>query len=122
MKTRKPIKVGVVGCGYWGPNLVRNLRQSSDCQLKVICDANEQRLSHMHRLHPDVATSLQFDDLLNDSDIEAVVIATPVQYHFEMAQAAFNRGKHVFIEKPMTRTQAEAEELVALAERQGLVL
>jgi predicted dehydrogenase len=119
---KKTVKVGVVGCGYWGPNLIRNLRQAADCHLKLICDASEQRLRHMRRLHPEVAMTTQFDEVLNDGEIEAVVIATPVRFHYEMAKACLNAGKHVFVEKPMARTTAEGEELVALAERQGLVL
>jgi predicted dehydrogenase len=123
MKTMQSIiKVGVVGCGYWGPNLIRNLRQSPDCQLKAICDLSEQRLRHMRRLYPEVATTNRFEDLLNDTEIDAVVIATPVRFHYEMAKASLNAGKHTFIEKPMARTVAEGEELVALAEPQGLVL
>jgi predicted dehydrogenase len=123
MKTmKKTIKVGVVGCGYWGPNLIRNLRQTHDCELKLICDASEQRLRHMRRLYPDVATTSRFEDLLNDAEIDAVVIATPVRFHYEMAKASLNAGKHTFIEKPMARTVAEGEELVALAESKGLVL
>jgi predicted dehydrogenase len=120
--TKKNIKVGVVGCGYWGPNLIRNLRSSADCQLKVICDQSETRLAHMRRLHPDVATSNSFEQVLNDPELDALVIATPVGLHFQMAKAALNVGKHVFVEKPMARTGAEAEELVSMAERQGLVL
>jgi len=115
-------KVGVVGCGYWGPNLVRNFRQSADCNLKVLCDASEQRLSHMRRLYPELAMTNQFDDLLNDPELDAVVIATPLRFHYTMAKAALSVGKHVFIEKPIARTEAEAAELVSLAERQGLVL
>ena len=87
--TQKVIKVGVVGCGYWGPNLVRNLKQSSDCHLKLLCDVSEQRLSHMRRLYPDLTTSTNFQDLLNDREIDAVVIATPVRFHYDMAKAAF---------------------------------
>ena len=121
MKTlRKAVTVGVVGCGYWGPNLIRNLRQLPECHLKVICDASDQRLSHMRRLHPDVATTSHFEALLNDAEIDAVVVATPVRFHYEMAKACLEAGKHVFIEKPMARTVDEAEELVALADRQGL--
>ncbi len=120
--TERILKVGVVGCGYWGPNLIRNLRQTPDCRLKVICDASEQRLNHMRRLYPDVATTKDFEQVLADRDLGAVVIATPVRFHYEMAKAALNVGKHVFIEKPMARTEAEAEELVSLADRQGLVL
>jgi predicted dehydrogenase len=119
---KKIVTVGVVGCGYWGPNLIRNLRQSPDCHLKLICDASEQRLQHMRRLHPGVDTTTQFDVLLNDPEIQAVVVATPVRFHYEMAKACLNAGKHVFIEKPMARTVAEAEELVALADQKGLVI
>src|SRR6202040_2498364 len=88
---------------------------------KLICDTDERRLDHMRRLHPDVATTTRFDDLLND-DVEAVATATPVRLHHEMAKACLKAGKHVFVEKPMTRTEVEAEELVALAERQKLTL
>jgi predicted dehydrogenase len=119
---KKIIHVGVVGCGYWGPNLVRNLRQATDCQLKVLCDASEQRLAHMRRLYPEVATTQEYADLLNDRELEAVVIATPVRFHYPMAKAALEAGKHVFIEKPITRTVAEAEELVALARQHGRIL
>jgi predicted dehydrogenase len=120
--TKKTIQVGVVGCGYWGPNLVRNLRQAQDCELTMICDASEPRLRHMRRLHPDVATTTKFEDILADGRVDAVVIATPVRFHYEMAKACLKAGKHTFIEKPMARTQAEAEELVAMAQHQGLVL
>jgi predicted dehydrogenase len=118
----RTIGVGVVGCGYWGPNLVRNFRQSSGCHLKMLCDASESRLSHMRRLYPDLCSTQKFEDLLNDSQLDAIVIATPMRFHYTMAKAALNVGKHVFIEKPMARTEAEGAELVSLAERQGLVL
>src|ERR1035438_5610585 len=112
MKTMKEaIKVGVVGCGYWGPNLIRNLRQSLDCQLKLVCDTSEQRLSHMRRLYPEVATTHRFEDLLNGADLDAVVIATPVRFHYEMAMAALRAGKHVFIEK---RSEEHTSELQSL--------
>ncbi len=120
--TARIVKVGVVGCGYWGPNLVRNLRQAPDCQLKVVCDASESRLAHMHRLYPEVAVTRRYEDLLQDPELDAVVIATPVRFHYEMAKAALSLGKHVFIEKPIARTGAEAQELVDLAHKQGLIL
>ncbi len=119
---KRTIKIGLVGCGYWGPNLIRNLRQSPDCHLKTICDTSEQRLAHMRRLYPEVASTSRFEEVLNDPEIEAVVIATPVRFHYDMAKACLSVGKHAFIEKPMARTGAEAEELVTLADRQGLVL
>ena len=113
--TKETIKVGIVGCGYWGPNLARNLRQTPGCELKLICDASEQRLSHMKRLHPEVATTRRFEDLLNGADLDAVVIATPVRFHYEMAKACLSMGKHVFIEKPICATSAEAKELMKAA-------
>ena len=118
----KTIKVGVVGCGYWGPNLIRNLRQSPDCQVEVICDADDRRLEHMRKVHPGIATTLQFADLLENDALDAVVIATPVRFHYSMAKACLQQGKHVFIEKPIARSVAEAEELVELAESKGLIL
>jgi predicted dehydrogenase len=120
--SKQTIAVGVVGCGYWGPNLIRNFRQLPDCRLKSLCDASESRLNHMKRLYPELGTTQKFEELLADNEIDAVVIATPVRFHYTMAKAALNAGKHVFIEKPMARTEAEASELVSLAERQGLVL
>jgi predicted dehydrogenase len=87
-----------------------------------MCDVSEQRLAHMRRLHPEVSTTTRFEDVLNDPEIEAVVIATPVRYHYEMARACLYAAKHVMIEKPMARTDAECEELVSLAEQQALVL
>jgi len=118
----KTIKVGAIGCGYWGPNLIRNLIQSHGCELKLLCDISEERLGHMRRMYPEVATTNRFEEVLNDAEIGAVVIATPVRFHYEMAKACLTVGKHVFIEKPMARTETEAAELVALAARQGLVI
>jgi predicted dehydrogenase len=119
---KKTIKVGVVGCGYWGPNLLRNMRQTPDCQVSVICDASEQRLKHMSKLHPGVPTTMKFEDVVNNPEIDAVVVATPVRFHYSMAKTCLMAGKHVFVEKPVARTAAEAEELAVLAESQGLVL
>jgi predicted dehydrogenase len=116
------ITIGVVGCGYWGPNLVRNFRQLPDCQLKVVCDLSDSRLSHMRQVYPEVSTTNKFEDLLADNELDAVVIATPVRWHYQMAKAALYMGKHVFIEKPMARSAVEAMELVSLATKQGLIL
>ncbi len=118
----KTLKIGVVGCGYWGPNLIRNFSQNPECFLKTICDASQPRLTHIRRLYPTVGTTQKYEELLHDPDLDAIVIATPVRFHYKMAQAALGAGKHVFIEKPMARTEAEAQELVSLAERKGLVL
>ena len=118
----KPIKVGVVGCGYWGPNLVRNLNLLPDCQLKMICDANEMRLEHLKTLYPDVQRATNYEFMLNGIGLEAVVIATSVKWHFPMAKASLLAGKHTFIEKPMASSSAECEELIEIAQKKGLVL
>jgi len=102
--------------------LVRNFRQSVNCQLKLVCDASEQRLAHMRKLYPELEGTTDFDQMLNGAGLDAVVIATPVRFHYQMAKAALLAGKHVFIEKPMARSTAECQELVDLAHQQGLVL
>ena len=119
---RKSIAVGVVGCGYWGPLLVRNFKNLSNCHLKAVCDLNEVRLKHMRGLYPEVEYLTDDQQFLNGSGLDAVVIATPVKYHHSLAKASLNAGKHTFIEKPMASTSVECEELIEIAERKGLVL
>jgi predicted dehydrogenase len=118
----KPIKVGVVGCGYWGPNLVRNFRSLPDCSLKMMCDVSEKRLAHLKSLYPEVEGETNYHHMLNGVGLDAVVIATSVKSHFPMAKASLLAGKHTFIEKPMAASSGECEELVELARKKGLVL
>ena len=120
MKER--IVVGVVGCGYWGPNLIRNFKGLPNCHLGAVCDVNEARLKHMASLYPDVEAVTDFDHLLNGVGIDAVVVATPVKYHYSLAKASLLAGKHTLIEKPMAASSAECEELIEIAKRNGLVL
>src|SRR5438876_659414 len=115
-------RVGVVGCGYWGPNLIRNFRQLPDCALKLMCDTSEQRLAHLKSLYPGIEGHKDFGHLLNGSGLDAVIIATPIRFHHSMAKASLLAGKHTFIEKPMASSVEECEELVQLAEERGLVL
>ena len=117
-----PINLGVVGCGYWGPNLIRNFRQLQDCRLKLMCDTNEQWLAHINALYPELERHKDFGHLLNGAGLDAVIIATPVRFHHAMAKASLLAGKHTFIEKPMAAAAAECEELVRIAEERGLVL
>lgn len=119
---KKPISLGVVGCGYWGPNLVRNFRSLPDCHLKAICDLNTSRLKHLHSLYPEVEGHTDYDHLLNGVGVDAIVIATSVRFHFDMARKSLLAGKHTFIEKPMASSSAECDELVDLAKQKGLVL
>jgi predicted dehydrogenase len=118
----KRIKVGVAGCGYWGPNLVRNFRSLADCQLKIMCDLNLARLKHLKSLYPEVASETNYEHMLNGINLDAVVIATGVNAHYPMAKASLLAGKHTFIEKPMASSVEQCEELVDLAKRNGLVL
>src|SRR5438876_2353087 len=119
---KKPVTVGVIGCGYWGPLLVRNFRSLPDYQLKAICDLDTERLKHIRALYPDIEGMTQPLQFLNGSSLDAVVIATPVQQHYSLAKASLLAGKHTFIEKPMASSSAECEELIEIAERNGLVL
>src|SRR6266478_5165782 len=119
---KQPIVVGVVGCGYWGPNLVRNFKALPNCNLKAMCDLNEARLRHMRNLYSDVEGMTDFDHLLNGVGLDAVVVAAPVRHHYSLAKASLLAGKHTMIEKPMASSSAECEELIEIAERKGLVL
>ena len=119
---KKPVSVGVIGCGYWGPLLVRNFRSLPDCQLKAICDVNVPRLKHLSALYPDVEGMTDPQQFVNGCGLDAVVIATPVQHHYSLAKESLLAGKHTFIEKPMASSSAECEELIEIAERKGLVL
>ncbi len=119
---KKPINVGVVGCGYWGPNLIRNLRSLPDCHLKVVCDLSQDRLRHMRSLYPEVEGETDFNKVANRADLDAVVIATSVRHHYPMAKACLLAGKHILIEKPMAGSTEQCEELIEIARERGLTL
>ncbi|MBF6599307.1 MAG: Gfo/Idh/MocA family oxidoreductase [Dehalococcoidia bacterium] len=114
--------VAVIGCGYWGPNLIRNFFDTPGCHVVAACDLSETRLEAISRRHPSLAALTSVDDVLRDPTIDAVAIATPVNTHAQLAMRALEAGKHVLVEKPMTATVAEAEALVALADASGLTL
>ena len=119
---KKNISVGVVGCGYWGPNLIRNFRSLPECNLKLMCDVDEQRLAHLKTLYPEVEGHVDYAHMLNGVGIDAVVIATSVKFHYQMAKASLMAGKHTFIEKPMAASSQECAELIELASKKGLIL
>src|SRR5215510_6034257 len=114
--------VGVIGCGYWGPNLLRNFAENETAQLRWICDLDEVRLASMSRRYPLAKTVSDYRQLLDDNELKAVSIVTPVATHYEIAKQFLRAGKHVLIEKPITATVSEAEELIELAEQNGLTL
>lgn len=116
------ISVGVVGCGYWGPNLVRNLSMNKKCSRIVCCDLDPSRLDLIKERYPAAATTSSYDDLLKANGLDAVMLATPITSHYELAKRALRDGKHVFIEKPFTTSVTQADELIEIADKQGLVL
>jgi predicted dehydrogenase len=107
--------VGIIGFGYWGPNIVRNFMEIREAAVRRVVDVREDRLELLDRRYPAVQVGRDAGELISDPKIDAVVIATPTASHFELAMQAFGAGKHVLIEKPMTATVAEADRLVAEA-------
>ena len=122
MKRKKQINIGVVGCGYWGPNLIRNFRSIPGCHVKLACDTDQKRLAHIKQLYPEVKTATDFEVLVSDAEIDTVCVATPVWTHFELAKKSLEAGKHTFVEKPMASNVSQCRELVELAGRKGLIL
>jgi predicted dehydrogenase len=114
------IRVGVIGYGYWGPNVVRNLFAVDHTRVDMLCDMNPSALARAKKSHPGLAVTTNPDDILKSPDIDAVAVITPVWTHYKLAKAALENGKHVFVEKPFTSTSEQAEELIDLAERKNL--
>jgi predicted dehydrogenase len=117
-----PIGAGVVGCGYWGPNLARNLAEVTEFELRGLCDREAEPLRSLARRHPDVQVYRDFDHMLADEDLKAVVITTPPDTHYPLGMKALRAGKHVLVEKPLATRLDHAREMAALALRSGLVL
>ena len=118
----EPVRIGVVGLGYWGPNLIRNLNELEGADLRWICDLDQSRLDMFGRRYPTVRATREFDDLLLDPELDAIAIATPVSTHYPLGLAALEAGKHVFIEKPLASSVAEAQQLQSVATGSGLTL
>jgi predicted dehydrogenase len=115
------IKVGVIGCGYWGPKLIRNLMELPEASLEWIADLSLSRLEHIHSLYPEVHTTQDYHEILA-TDVDAVVIATPVCTHYRLAFDFLRAGKHVLVEKPLAACAGLAEEIVAEGARQNLIV
>ncbi|TKB60197.1 MAG: Gfo/Idh/MocA family oxidoreductase [Nitrospira sp.] len=114
------LRLGVIGYGYWGPNIVRNFLGHKDCRVVVVCDKSPTALTRVMAAHPGVRATTDSDEVLRSAEIDAVAIVTPVSFHYELAKKALENGKHVFVEKPFTATSAQAEELIELAELHNL--
>ncbi|MBP7114255.1 MAG: Gfo/Idh/MocA family oxidoreductase [Candidatus Peribacteraceae bacterium] len=118
----KPVSVGIVGLGYWGPNWLRNFAAQEGCTLAWGCDLAVERVTKFSRMYPATRFTKNVEDMFGDKSLDAVVIATPTSTHFPLAKAALLAGKHVLVEKPMTSTSKEGRQLVELAKKKGKML
>ena len=116
------IRVGIIGCGYWGPNLIRVFHDCDGSTVTTICDRDSARIAQLQRRYPSVEGVLDASELVGRKDVDLVVVATPVDSHFDIARAAIKAGKHVLVEKPMTANSAQAETLIDLARANGVLL
>ncbi len=116
------INLGIIGYGYWGPNIVRNFNSLDETKVLTICDGNQAAMNRARKAYPQITITRDCNDVLTSPEIDAVAVITPVSTHFELAKKALENGKHVFVEKPFTATVAQAEELINLAERKKLTI
>ena len=114
------IKFGVIGYGYWGPNIVRNLRSLEGCQVVGVCDQSPTARKRIQSAHPGIPVYADANELVSSPDVDVVAVITPVWTHYDLAKSALQNGKHVFVEKPFTSKVAQAEELIELAEQKNL--
>jgi len=119
-KNSSTLKIGVIGYGYWGPNVVRNFYNASNAAVVSVCDLSVKSLQRVRRTYPSMTVTTNTDEIVANPDIDAVAIVTPISHHFTLAKKALLNGKHVFVEKPFTATSAQAEELIELADRKNL--
>lgn len=119
---KPPLAVGIVGCGYWGPNLARNFNSDSRVSVRALCDPNRGRLVHVARNYPEAEVFTDFQRMIETTKLDVVVIATPVRTHYELSRAALLAGKHVLVEKPMAVTSGECMDLIKIAQSMGLIL
>src|SRR5437879_81211 len=116
------LNVGVIGYGYWGPNLVRNFVESEQTQVAGVADLSAKRLGLIEARYPGIQTTRDARELLSNPQVDAIVVATPVSTHFDLAMEALKAGKHVLVEKPLTSTSAQGMQLIEEAARKKLVL
>jgi predicted dehydrogenase len=116
------VNIGVIGYGYWGPNIVRNFYGLSDCKIVAVCDKSPEALHHAMATYPDIKCTHDAQDIFRSKAIDAVAIVTPVSTHYELARQCLDNGKHVFVEKPFTATVAQAEDLIQRADKKHLTL
>jgi predicted dehydrogenase len=118
----KKINIGIIGCGYWGPNFIRNFIKIKGVNVKYICDIHNDRLTHIKELYPEISTTQDLDKVLKDKEVSSVVIATPAKTHYKLVKASLLNHKHVLVEKPITTKIKDAEELIALSKEYRKIL
>ena len=116
------VKVGVIGCGYWGPNLIRNFSQIETTDMYYICDLDEKETDSIKKAYPSVKATKDCQEMIEDPQVDAVVIATPVASHFKLAKESLLNNKHVLVEKPMTTSTKEAKDLIEIAKEKNRIL
>ena len=116
------LNIAIVGVGYWGPNLVRNFISLKNVNIGAVCDINAERLDFLKSRYPSLNTVSDYDDLIKNEKINAIVLATPIETHYDLAKKALLAGKHVFIEKPITLNSYKAEELKTISQKENLIL
>lgn len=116
------VNVAQIGCGYWGPNLLRNFVQSNNCNVKMVADINEEKLNYVKRTYPFITTTKRFEEILENDEIDAVVVSTPASSHYEISKEVIKKGKHILIEKPIALSSSNAIHLIDLAEKNKIVL
>lgn len=116
------IKLGIIGYGYWGPNIVRNFASLADCRVIAVCDKNPEALRRVANIYPSIKCTEKLEDILYAGNIDAVAVITPVSTHYELARQCIENGKHVFVEKPFTTTVAQADKLIDLANKKNLTI
>src|SRR5580765_6239063 len=114
------IRIGVIGYGYWGPNIVRNFHTHDGSEVVMVCDKSTKCQARLRKAHQYIEFTMDANDILKSPKIDLVAVVTPVWTHYELAKAALENGKHVFVEKPFTSNTAQAEELIELAEKKNL--
>lgn len=116
------IRVGLIGCGYWGPNYIRNFSTFSDAQITVACDLDQGKLSLLAAKYPTLKVTTTVNDILEDQDVDAIIICTPATTHYKVAKVCLEHNKHVLVEKPLTTVSSEAKELIEIAEQKKKIL
>lgn len=122
LQEKAMIKVGVIGYGYWGPNIVRNFNRLKSANVVAVADSNNKALNRVSEIYPAINVTSNTDEIITSADTDVIAIVTPVSTHFELAKKALQNGKHIFVEKPFTATSTQAEELIELADKKKLLI